>query len=133
MRNCLTYALGIEDKEVEVNFYSFSDLAYTRNTVSELERIAKGFNRSMRRLKSADDELKNGEWIMVLYGPIITKRDYEGRPVEFDVHAIKVVDGLWSHRQCIDAEVTSVPDSTPEAFASEGYEPQYFAVKRIED
>ena len=132
MRNCLTYALQIEDNK-EVDFFSFSDLTYTRNTVSALKKIAKGFNRSIRRLESTDDQLIDDEWIMVLYGPIIAKRDYEGRPVQFDVHAIKVVDGLWYHRRCIDAEVTSVPQSTLKAFASEGYEPQYFAVKRIEE
>ena len=132
MRNCLTYALQIEGQK-GVDYYTFLDLAYTKNIVNELKEIAKKFKRSLRQLESAKESLINGEWVMVLYGPIVTKRDYEGRPVEFDVHAIKIIDGIWTHRRHIEADITEVPQSTLKAFASEGYEPQYFAVKRIED
>ena len=131
MRNCLTYALQIEGQK-GVDYYTFLDLAYTKNTVNELKEIAKKFRRSLRQLESTEESLIDGEWIMVLYGPIVTKRDYEGIPAEYDVHAIKVNnDGIWTHRRHIEADITEVPQSTLKAFASEGYEPQYFAVKRI--
>lgn len=126
----MTYALQIEDIDID---HLDLDLWYSRNPDSEIREKCERFNRSCRRLKYEKDSLEEDEWLIAFYGFIPLHYDYEGIPDMYDYHFMKYEDGVWMHRPSIGKDICPVPSEVISAFKAEGYSPQYFAVKRIED
>ncbi len=128
----MTYALKIEDigiSALELNLW------YTQSQNPEdviREKLMK-FNRSCRRLESEDSPLEKGEWLIAFFGFIPYHYDYEGRPDKYDYHFIRLENNQWMHREGIGEDISIVSDEIIKAFKSEGYQPQYFAVKQVED
>lgn len=131
MKNCMTFALKIEDMDIS---YSNFDFWYfqSKNPEDVIREHLKEFNRSCRRLENETSPLEKGEWLVAFFGFIPSHYDYEGRPDKYDYHFIRWVDNKWMHRKCISAEITPISDNLIEEFTEAGYKPMYFAIKQVE-
>ena len=125
MKNCMTFALKIENTTNYSNF----NLWYFQNQVPEdvIREHLKKINRSCRRLESENSALEKGEWLIAFFGFIPYHYDYEGRPDMYNYHFIRRVGHKWMHRQSINADITPISDNLIEE-----YKPMYFAVKQVE-
>lgn len=130
MLNCMTYALDIEDQCLE----DIDSFLYSRFPEKAIQEKCKKFGRNCRLLKSDNDELYDGEWVIAFYGFIPTHRDYEGLPDQWDYHFMRKVADIWIHRPYIGAtEIAVVPEETRNAFIKEGYPPLFFAISKVEE
>jgi len=126
----MTYALDLENQNI--NRLDLT-LWYSHNPEEEIRRKCEQFNRSIRRLENVDSFLEKDEWIIAFYGFIPIHFNYEGFPDRYDYHFMKLQNGVWMHRPSIGKTICVVTEDVLSAFIAEGYQPQYFAVKRIED
>lgn len=130
MRNCITASFKIEPYNgSSYDFY----LSRKSSLCEDLNSLMNPLGRVCRSLKTQEDPLQEGEWLIAFFGPFVTKRDYEGTPEDWDYHVIFFEDNVWKHRDGKGAEITEVSEDLFDYFVGKHkINPQYFAVKQVE-
>ena len=128
--NCMSYALDVEGR----NLGPFKlDLYYSHGLPeNEIRYAAEKLGRKIRKLENKDDPLNEGEWLIAFFGFIPIRYDAFLESYLYDYHFIKF-DGQWMHRRYINSKITPVREELFLEFESQGFEPMYFAVKRMEN
>lgn len=130
MRNCMTYALDIENLELQMTDSILSPFE-VRNS---FEHLAKKYSRKIRKVDSEDSPLTDGEWLILFLGLKVVHRDYEYIPDKWEYHFAKKVNGLWLNRPEYEAkEICFFSDEEKETMVANGYPISYFAVRRAEE
>lgn len=127
-RNCMTYALKIEDVDVNPNDLR---LWYSSNPEEEIQEKCNLFHRSCRKISSPKD-INSNEWLIAFFGFVPIHYDYEGLADRFDYHFMIWENGHWEHRQGIGKDISIVSQETINSFIAEGFPPQYFAIRKTE-
>ena len=130
--NCMTHALDIENEDI---LNSDLKLWYSSDPFSEIsEKCEKYYHRTCRKVKR-DDKLRKGEWLVVFFGFVAIKLDYEGRPEIWDYHFVRQTpDGNWTERPSIyeDIHVTNIDNMISE-YAKVGIHPMFLAIGKAEE
>ena len=130
--NCMTHALDIENEDI---LNSDLGLWYSSDPFTEiLVKCKKVFHRTCRRIKRKD-ELLEGEWLVVFFGFVAHKFDYEGRPEVFDYHFAKQEsNGTWTERPSVFQEIQNVDiDNMIFEYSKIGVKPIFMAIGKAED
>ena len=81
--NCMTHALALEEKNLSSHEL---DLWYSKNPFSEIsEKCNQYYKRSCRKV-NGNEELLPNEWLVVFFGFVVTKVDYDCHPEYWDYH-----------------------------------------------
>ena len=101
--NCMTYALKLEKEDIpnsELNLWYNSDPFVEISTKCE-----DTYHRTCRKVDGEAD-LHDGEWLVVFFGFVATKFDYEGRPEIYDYHFVRrESNGTWTERPAIYEDI----------------------------
>lgn len=130
-RNCMTHALDIEELDIPNSKLS---LWYSSDPFQEiLEKCHRYYNRTCRKVNRYD-KLLDGEWLVVFFGFVAIKFDYEGRPEYYDYHfARQEPDGSWTERPSIYEEISIVNiDNLISDYKKINIKPIFLAIKKID-
>lgn len=130
--NCMTYALDIEGYNL---LNSELKLWYSLDPFVEIStKCQDTYHRTCRKVNSVDD-LLDGEWLVVFFGFVAIKFDYEGRPEDYDYHfARRESNGTWTERPSVYTEIQDVDiDNMISEYAKIGIKPMFLAIGKVED
>ena len=130
--NCMTYALKLEKEDIpnsELNLWYNSDPFVEISTKCEAV-----YHRTCRKVNGVDD-LQKGEWLVVFFGFIATKFDYEGRPEIYNYHfARRYRNGTWTERPSLYSEIQNVDiDNMILEYSKVGIKPMFLAIGKVEE
>ena len=130
--NCMTHALDIENEDIP---NSELNLWYNSDPFVEISTKCKDtYHRTCRKVNSADN-LLDGEWLVVFFGFVAIKFDYEGRPEIYDYHFVRRENnGTWTERPSLDTNIQNVNigDMILE-YSKVGIKPMFLAIGKVED
>lgn len=129
--NCMTHALDLENEDIPSSELS---LWYSSDPITEIAvKCKKIFHRTCREIKHKD-KLLEGEWMVVFFGFVALKFDYEGRPEIFDYHfAKRESNGTWTERPSIFQEIQSVDiDNMIFEYSKVGIKPLFLAIGKAD-
>ena len=92
------------------------------------------YHRTCRKVNSADN-LLDGEWLVVFFGFVAIKFDYEGRPEIYDYHFVRRENnGTWTERPSLDTNIQNVNigDMILE-YSKVGIKPMFLAIGKVEE
>lgn len=130
--NCMTHALDIEEYDL---LNSELRLWYSPNPfVDILTKCEDTYHRTCRKVNSVDD-LLDGEWLVVFFGFVAIKFDYEGRPEDYDYHfARRESNGTWTERPSVYTEIRNVDiDNMIFEYSKIGIKPMFLAIGKVEE
>ena len=129
--NCMTHALDLENEDIPSSEFGFW---YSSEPLTEISVKCKNvFHRTCRKIKR-EDQLREGEWMVVFFGFIALKFDYEGRPEIFDYHfARQENNGTWTERPSIFQEIQNVNiDNMIHEYSKVGIKPMFLAIGKAD-
>ena len=130
--NCMTHALDIENEDIP---NSELNLWYNSDPFVEISTKCKDtYHRTCRKVNSADN-LLDGEWLVVFFGFVAIKFDYEGRPEIYDYHFVRRENnGTWTERPSLDTNIQNVNigDMILE-YSKVGIKPMFLEIGKVED
>lgn len=129
--NCMTHALDIENEDI---LNSDLGLWYSSDPFSEISVKCKDvYHRTCRKVNSADD-LLDGEWLVVFFGFVAIKFDYEGRPEVYDYHFVRrESNGTWTERPSIFQKIQNVDiDNMIFEYSKVGIKPMFLAIGKAD-
>lgn len=130
--NCMTHALSLEEKNLSSREL---DLWYSKNPFSEIsEKCNQYYKRSCRKV-DRNEKLQPNEWLVVFFGFVVTKVDYDGHPEYWDYHfARQENDGTWTERPSKYEEISVVDiDNMIFEYSKIGIFPMFLAIGEVEE
>ena len=129
MRNCMTYALDIENMELK----STDSILTPYDVRNSFEKLGNEFRRKFRKLDSENSPLFEGEWLILFLGLKVVHRDYEHIPDKWEYHFARKVNGVWLNRPDYGSEeVVPFLDEERDEMVSDGYQLSFFAIRKDE-